>query len=635
MGGAFQVVWQGANNHLWTTGSNGPIDTGGAMAPGTSPSVTTEGSAPYRGYFAAFHGSNGDMWWNDVEVGAFGPRLLDSGMAMAAGTSPSAGDVVAGNLPTTAFQGSNGHLQLFGETHGNNGEFDTGLAMMAGSSPSLRTNMLYDRPGNPLGGNTYYVGYASNTGVLSVYGLNEFGTTVSTDLVQSTGQVAAAGSSPSLVSALNAVYGGSVVGPAAATSSAAAGTAAAPPKPPSTPTIKPDTAPLVTSDTCPTVRAHLKQYAARGIKQVSCQTTTSAAPPTPARPGASANTSPRTNAVTPQIAGSAVCSSTQWTIIRTEQCFQNYVQTKDAIDTSTGDVLGSLTWVSSKDIVLAVNSTQITERNSISLVDWQGINVGRPVTLTESATCSSLCQVTSPPATRFTLSLNQTETYNFTYQDNPGTQAPDTFNITWSEDQSIPGLVSNPTLVQSAPASIRCDNQFPGNMGAGCVIPSYAPTLVLPLSVYGGAAMNVWVAENYLPGTPGLSTSTPLTRGDPARTTPNRTAICNSFKPFPDPNPFVAVDSCDEYPFASTQQSGAALGATGSNCLEILPTHNPDTGAWEWFDLTRYTFTASQVCVRGHVNQTLNSNVGTMALNPMYTANRMLIGDPFTVQVTQ
>ncbi|HEY2444063.1 MAG TPA: S53 family peptidase [Streptosporangiaceae bacterium] len=39
-GGAFQALWQGANNHLWTTGA-GPTDTGLTMMPGTSPNITT------------------------------------------------------------------------------------------------------------------------------------------------------------------------------------------------------------------------------------------------------------------------------------------------------------------------------------------------------------------------------------------------------------------------------------------------------------------------------------------------------------------------------------------------------------------------------------------------------------------
>jgi len=109
---------------------------------------------------------------------------------------------------------------------------------------------------------------------------------------------------------------------------------------------------------------------------------------------------------------------------------------------------------------------------------------------------------------------------------------------------------------------------FPGNMAAGCVVPDFVPLLTLPLSVYGSAALNVWIGEHFLPGTPGLTPATPLTRGDPAQTDANRAAVCSGFQPF---LVLVANDSCDEYPFASTQQSGGALGLTGSNCLEALP----------------------------------------------------------------
>jgi hypothetical protein len=43
-GAGWQAKWQGANNHLWTTGPSGPTDTGLAIMPGTSPSATAVSS---------------------------------------------------------------------------------------------------------------------------------------------------------------------------------------------------------------------------------------------------------------------------------------------------------------------------------------------------------------------------------------------------------------------------------------------------------------------------------------------------------------------------------------------------------------------------------------------------------------
>jgi hypothetical protein len=156
-------------------------------------------------------------------------------------------------------------------------------------------------------------------------------------------------------------------------------------------------------------------------------------------------------------------------------------------------------------------------------------------------------------------------------------------------------------------------------------VPAWGPVLSLSLATYGAAAMNVYIGERFLKGTPGNSPGTPLTRGDPARTDPNRTAVCNTFTPLST----VPDDSCDEYPFASSQQSGGALGLTGAACLQVKPFQQAN-GIWTWTFLNTYTLT--QACQVGHVNNTLNSNVGT-ALGTMYTTNRMLIGDPYVVQV--
>ena len=164
-------------------------------------------------------------------------------------------------------------------------------------------------------------------------------------------------------------------------------------------------------------------------------------------------------------------------------------------------------------------------------------------------------------------------------------------------------------------------------------MPTYTPTVVLPLSVYGAAAMNAYVGELFLPGTPGLSSTTPLTRGDPANTDPNRTQICTGFTALPAGNLYGVVnDSCDEYPFASSQQSGAVFGVAGQNCLEIVPTQNAN-GTWTFKFRNMYTASYPQVCVRGHVNNDQNTSVGR-ALQSVYVANRMMIGDPYTVQVT-
>jgi hypothetical protein len=630
----YTIAWHGYNDDLWLwTPPNGIKDTGLQMAPGTSPSVTRLSDTPQAyaqgNYVVAYQGDNGDLWSVNS---SFYRNGYDYHWPMASGASPSISisDGPDAVYYPVAFRGANGDLWVSA------GGGDTGLPMMTGTNPSVMVTP-FDAPGAPLSGTATYTGYVSSTGIASIYGHNDTGFSTSFEL--NTGQVVASGASPSLVSALNWVDGGSVVSdapPAApAAAAAGAGAAAVPLKPPSKPAIKPDIVQSAPSSNCAAVRAHLKQYAARGIRQVTCETITSAAAPAPARPRAPAPVRPGKPTVTPRIAVSSVCSSSSWSFSRTEECRQNATYRITTRDAETNEITGALDFLYSQDITMATNSTQITEKDTLSYTGGTGPAFGLPVTSTFTAGCTFPCQVQSPATVSITILPDQTQSWSFSYQDTPGTAAPDMFSIIYAVTDVIPGFlpVGYP-VTYSAGAPVRCDNNTPNWTVPGCVVPSFAPTLVLPLSVYGAAAYNVYVGESYLPGTPGLTASTPLTRGDPADSDPNRTVTCSGFQRFPDGNGYgVISDSCDEYPFASSQQSGGALKIAGSNCWEIVPRQD-QKGQWTFDEKNKYINASPQVCVRGHVNSTLNSNVGRRALNPLYIDNRMMIGDPYTVQVT-
>jgi len=587
---------------------------------------------------------------------------------MAPGANPSIQEVrfASSGLTYVAFQGRNGDLVVYGATG------DTGLPMMANTNPSMIVSPV-DEPGNPLGGQALYTGYVSPTGAVSVYGYNEAdGTTFNVG----TGLVAATGASPSIVSALNWFDGGQVVTdarPAAvpatpghiaapataghiavsvtaghivvsvtagqAAVSVTAGQAAVSamagqvadqlrlPGLPSKPVVKPMLAQPVIANSCPTVRAHLKQYAARGIKKVACETLTLGAPHALTRTGALSPAGSR--AVTPNATGSSLCGvNNAWVISRTEECIQNRTSNWRIFNTQTGAPLGTAQFLLNQDVILQTNTTLPVENDSITFgsATGQGAN---PATVTYTASCGAPCSVASGGGTTFTAGVGSVQgNIHTVYSDSPGTTVPDTFNNAYALEVIWPGVTPiNAVDNWSLPYKIRCDNLFPGNMAAGCVVPAFGPILTLPISVYGAAAVNVYIGENYLPGTPGLSSSTPLTRGDPAKVDANRAAVCNGFKTLA----MVANDSCDEYPFASSQQSGGALGLTGINCIEALPFQFA-TGFWTFTFLTKYTFAPPQLCERGHVPTSQNRAVGT-ALNSMYTNNRMLIGDAYAVQV--
>ena len=632
----FMFAWQGTNNHLFVSAptATGGLDTGNAMAPGTSPSLYSYPDIN-GGYIAAFQAGDGNLGWsnNADDNGTFGTNL-----AMAPGTSPSVVDPVSGSdIPTIAVQGRNGDLWTYGsDTFAADpapGD-DTGLPMMAGTSPSMIVTP-FDLPGKPHGGLTFYAGYTSNTGAVSVYGLETIDNSTAV-IAESTGQVAAPGTSPSIVSALNWVDGKQVVfaGETGANwqqffTPSTAGTTAVPVKPTSKPTITPMLDQPAASSTCPTVRAQLQQYAAENIKQVLCETVTPAAAPTSA-PGTKA-------AATPDSAASGSCNPLQWTISRGEECSQALVDFWTVINPETFAIVGTLTFLDSQDILLSNYSSLFTENDTYSLIAETGNATGVPATVSFAANCSSPCKLAgNPPPSVFNLAENTSKSFSYTFQDSPGVATPDTFNLSYSFNISLPPPVFAPSLgpyTWSAPQPIRCDNNTPNYTAAGCVVPTYVPDLVLPQSVYGAAAVNAYVGELYLPGTPGLTAATPLTRGNPATSDANRNVTCSGFTALPAGNIYAVVnDSCDEYPFASSQQSGGALGIAGGNCLEIVPTQAAN-GNWTFKFRNMYTAVYPQVCLRGHVNSAQNSAVGT-ALQSMYVGNRMMIGDPYTVQVT-
>ena len=79
----------------------------------------------------------------------------------------------------------------------------------------------------------------------------------------------------------------------------------------------------------------------------------------------------------------------------------------------------------------------------------------------------------------------------------------------------------------------------------------------------------------------------------------------------------VVSDSCDEYPFASSQQSGGARNIPGSSCLEIVATQD-GTGAWT---ATYFNTPNNQACLRGTTLCTVS------APDPGFPLHEMMLDD--------
>jgi hypothetical protein len=274
---------------------------------------------------------------------------------------------------------------------------------------------------------------------------------------------------------------------------------------------------------------------------------------------------------------------------------------------------------------MSTNSDSITESDSVTFVSATGAaNQSGTVTFTNA--CGSACKALTGTQV-FVMAPGQVKTgISLSYLDNPAAGNQDLFDTSYTFSFLPPGVPLLHPATWSTPDDIRCDNQL-APRGVGCVVPDYIPDLPLSVATYGAAAMNVSYGEDFLPGTPGLTTTTPLTRGNPALSQVNPDAICDStFTPL---NGIVPTDSCDEYPFASSEQGGGNLGYTGAACLDIIPYNN--AGTWEPLFLN--TYTGDQHCLRGHVPLALNTAVGS-ALGAFYTTQRMLQGDPCTVSIT-
>jgi hypothetical protein len=186
----------------------------------------------------------------------------------------------------------------------------------------------------------------------------------------------------------------------------------------------------------------------------------------------------------------------------------------------------------------------------------------------------------------------------------------------------------------------RCDSMFTNS--SGCVDENFTPTLYLSLAKYGASAAMVQFAQENMSAHWGLQgVGSPLTRlASSAVASSNRAVICD--KTFVNEGTAIGgndgdSDSCDEFPFAATYQSGAFAGVTsGSQCAQVTAIQSGNTGneAADWASVDPVgAYTGNELCVRGHIPSKLNSGAGG-AYGGLITSQRLLDGDPFWVAVT-
>ncbi len=122
--GGYDIAFQSATNDLTLAGTDGDVDTGLGMMPGTSPSIH---GLLTGGYEVAFQANNGDLW----VYGTLGTG--DLGYGMASKSSPSLTAIGSGY--EVAFQANTGDMWTTGVAGTVN--FGAAGAMMPGTSPAI------------------------------------------------------------------------------------------------------------------------------------------------------------------------------------------------------------------------------------------------------------------------------------------------------------------------------------------------------------------------------------------------------------------------------------------------------------------------------------------------------------------
>ncbi|MGR6924197.1 hypothetical protein ACU635_58880 [[Actinomadura] parvosata] len=188
----------------------------------------------------------------------------------------------------------------------------------------------------------------------------------------------------------------------------------------------------------------------------------------------------------------------------------------------------------------------------------------------------------------------------------------------------------------------RCDAMVGGNKG--CVNPEYISTLSLSQREFGASAAMIKWAQIHLRDQWGYKPGgNPLRRftGDEEA---NRRVICDRTWVADEVlNAALAVygpterDSCDEFAFAASYESGNLKGVTsGAQCAQVtaIRTNTTNTDqALDWNDISPVgEFTGAERCVRGHIPLKLNTALGG-ELGRFSPRVRLLDRDPYWVDI--
>lgn len=411
-----------------------------------------------------------------------------------------------------------------------------------------------------------------------------------------------------------------------ASSATAAGTA-----PPQSSPKAPDrlSAPLTATSNsdCSTVRSHLSELAAAGKRRVVCFE-----PPSGTRAGLVTSAQSGPTPYAPYSNPQANCAGLQlntWWYAREWFCFIDFGDTVPTVDTTTGNTVGQAVYTITHAAGFDPHSGTWSNFASFYIQSEWGDSANIVDSFNRCSGCSGI-SAGDPISGPVTAPLQQAVAGTNNLSDSPFNNTIDaSIYVSWADSFNCGDCISPGTRNYAFPEPVRCDAQANTGVSPGCSIPAFTPTLQLTGYATGNTstAFVSYFQANNVDHWGLYPSGTPLTRlNNPAQAQANRDVICARFVP----NPQVPSDSCDEFPFAATYQSGRMLGLTASDCSQILPQFNSATTSWQFTTYSGYS--TSQRCGIGHVTLSDNQSVGGM-YSTFIQGNRLLDGDPFWLAI--
>lgn len=372
---------------------------------------------------------------------------------------------------------------------------------------------------------------------------------------------------------------------------------------------------------CEKVRSRLKALAAEGRKAVACSAPAPARKPSVPQTDASARAA-RQPVPLPDWCYDASNGDGTWYHTRSHACS---IDTKslDVIAVPGGELIGQIYYQTNELVYTADDLPTWGHQITIRMYGGWGQIAG--TTVTGAATCPGPCSLSDAdvdfPAQSVSVgsapwgdavptstataagAIGETKSTMYWVFDNPS----------WVEDS---GLISSQVAVP-----IRCDNNLKGVSTPGCVFKDYAPVNVVSLSgLYPNYARHIRDAQaSGLPGA--YPDGQPLTRltDDSAITTNRGTACPRADRPGGYPRP--AGYTCDEYPFASTNEGAAS---------------NPQLGrTFGWCQISSLTSRTGPGWSACMIPGNENTAAGRDDLRIFYNENRVLKDDEFHVWIVQ